>query len=81
MMLILSAIQLSGDGKSAETAFRVNDVPEEYRLMEILGIENIKSRRTEYPYDIFKVVPTENYDAKEVFFRVKYLENLQRKEE
>jgi hypothetical protein len=70
---LIRSIYNSGDGKSFQTAFVVIAVPEEYTLLEVLGLrsgEQILIEHEGSSYDRLKAVDINTSDTLTVYFNV-----------
>ncbi|GEM_PF-3652006 len=73
VLAMLEDLDKSGDGKTAETALHVLSVHDEYFFMRFRNIE-YKGRRLEQVgeslFDVFEVVPGENFSGNHFYFNV-----------
>jgi hypothetical protein len=70
---LIRSILESGDGKGFETAFVVIAVPEEYTLMEVLGLKSGKQVLIEHDgasYDLLDAVDINTDDTMTMYFNV-----------
>lgn len=72
---LMKAISAGGDGLSADTAYRVLSVSDEYTfMMDFLGIRTIKSQgigyNAERSYDVFDVGQGKSYDGETIYFDI-----------
>lgn len=71
---LLAAILYSGNGKSPQTAFVVTSVSDEYMLMQMYfelehSGKSFMERDGKY-YEVFTVIPNENYAAEKIYFDI-----------
>jgi hypothetical protein len=70
---IVDSIAKSGDGKTAETAFKVIAVSEEYALVRVMGLRpqaQALRHADGHSYDVLTVVDPESNTESEIFFNI-----------
>ncbi|MGP2570279.1 DUF4919 domain-containing protein [Ornithobacterium rhinotracheale] len=66
---LIKAIERSGDGKSKETAYVINSVPDEYQLLYFKKLNPISQKLIDARYDVLEV-KDENGNVENVYFDV-----------
>jgi hypothetical protein len=70
---LLDSILNWGDGQSAETAYKVISIQEEYAVLRVLGVTPVRQslhRTSDHSYDIFSVKDAGTGEDMQVFFNV-----------
>lgn len=65
-------VMAKGDGASAETAYKVSSVKDEYEIVRVLGLE-VKSQSLvvrKKPYDVLEVVDPRDGRSRELWFDI-----------
>ncbi len=72
-MKLLDSIQNGGDGKTAQTAFVVMSVDEEYTLLRFLGyqMQSQGLEKTEgHTFDVLTVINPKNQETRKLYFNI-----------